>query len=459
MISSQGGPSNITSIPKYMVWREQNRVLEDISAYDFGGPGINLTGGDRPEQINGIHVSSSYFRLFGVPMAFGRTFSEEEDRPGGGHVAVISNGLWKRRFGADLNLIRRTILLGGEPHTVLGVTGPEFVPDPPADIWLPLQADPNSTNQGHYLRAAARLKPGITLEQARTQMKMAAEEFRRKFAGAVGVVMDPQDTFTAQMLQETMVSNVRPALLVLVGAVVFVLLIACSNVANLLLARATARTREISIRAALGAGRGRIIRQLLTESVLLSFAGGAVGLGMGWIGVRSLLAVNPGNLPRVGEAGSAVTLDWRILAFTVIISLVTGVLFGLIPALNASRPDLSSALKESTSRSGSSLRQNKARGALVIVEMALAIILLAGAGLLIRTFMALRNVDPGFDSHNVLTMQTSLTGARFEHTADLALFVHDALERIEGIPGALVAATTCSLPLEPSFMPPFIIEG
>jgi putative ABC transport system permease protein len=217
MISSEGSPGNITSIPKYMVWREQNRVLEDISAYDFGGPGINLTGGDRPEQIKGIHVSASYFRLFGVRMVAGRTFSEEEDRPGGGHVAVISNGLWKRRFGADLNLVGKTILLGGEPHIVLGVTGSEFVADPPADIWLPLQADPNSTNQGHYLRAAARLKPGVTLEQARTQMKMAAEEFRRKFAGAVGVVMGPQDSFTAQMLQETMVSNVRPALLVLIG--------------------------------------------------------------------------------------------------------------------------------------------------------------------------------------------------------------------------------------------------
>ncbi len=454
MLSSQGGTNNVTSIPKYMVWREQNRVLEAISAYDFGGPGINLTEGDRPEQIKGIHVSSDYFRLFGAPVVVGRTFSAEEDRPGGGYLVVISSGLWKRRFGSDPNLIGKTISLGGEPYTVLGVTGPEFAPDPPADIWLPLQADPNSTNQGLFLLAAARLQPGATLEQAKTQMKMAAEEFHRKFPGE-----SPQDSFTAQMLQETMVSDVRPALLVLTGAVVCVLLIACSNVANLLLARATARTREIAIRAALGAGRGRIIRQLLTESVLLFIGGGVVGLAIGWIGVRSLLAINPGDLPRVGEAGSAVTLDWRVLAFTLAISLATGLLFGLIPALNASRPDLNSALKESASRSGSSLRQNKARGALVIIEMALAIVLLVGAGLLIRTFVALRNVDPGFDAHRVITMQTSLTGSRFERTADLALFVHDALERIEGTPGVLAAATTCSLPLEPSFGLPFIIEG
>ncbi|MGH9666060.1 MAG: ABC transporter permease, partial [Bryobacteraceae bacterium] len=412
-IGSPQGNANITSIPKFMVWREQTRVLEEFTAYDFGGPGINLSGGDRPQQLKGIHASANYFRLFGAATALGRTFSADEDRPEGGHVVVISNGLWKGRFGGDPKIAGRTILLGGDPYTIIGVLGARFTPDPPADLWLPLQADPNSTDQAHYLRAAARLKPGVTLGAAKAAMAAAAAEYGRKFPGALG----PKESATAELLQDTIVSNAREALLVLLGAVSFVLLIACANVANLLLVRATGRKREIAIRAAIGAGRGRIVRQLLTESILLSSLGGMFGLLLGFAGVRALLAVNPGNIPRIGEAGAAVSLDWRVLSFTVLISLLTGVLFGLIPALNASRPDLSATLKESSSRSGTSLRQNKARSLLVVGEMALALVLLIGAALLIRTFVALHNVNPGFDTHNVLVMETSLTGSRFDHTA------------------------------------------
>jgi predicted permease len=455
MLNSPQGPGNITSIPKFMLWREQNRVFEDMAAYDFGGPGINLSGSDRPEQVKGIHVSANYFRLFGASPAIGRTFTSDEDRPRGGHYVVISNGLWTRRYGSDPSLIGKIMLLGGEPYTVVGVLGANYAPDPPADLWLPLQADPNSTDQAHYLRAAARLKPGATLDMAKTQMKLAADQFRRKFPGAMG----PDGSFTAELLQDTIVSNVRPALLILIGAVAFVLLIACANVANLLLVRATIRKREIAIRAAIGAGRGRIVRQLLTESVMLAVAGGTLGLLLGSIGVRALLAVNPGNIPRIGEGGAAVAADWRVLAFTLGVSLLTGVLFGLIPALNASRPDLASTLKESTSRSGTSLRQNKARGLLVVTEMALALVLLIGAALLIRTYIALRTVNPGFDAHNVLTMETSLTGSRYEHTAGLTQLTRDAVERIESLPGVTAASITCSLPLEPSFGLPFTIEG
>jgi putative ABC transport system permease protein len=237
------------------------------------------------------------------------------------------------------------------------------------------------------------------------------------------------------------------------------LLIACANVANLLLVRATGRRREIAIRAAIGAGRGRLIRQLLTESVLLSVVGGVLGLVLGIIAVRALLAINPGNIPRIGEHGTAVTLDWHVLAFTLGVSLFTGILFGLIPALDASRADLSATLKESGGRICSGFRQNKARSLLVISEMSLAIVLLIGAALLIRSFIALRSVNPGFDPHHVLTMEMSLTGSRFEKTAGVAQLVHDGVERLQSLPGVAAAGSTCCMPLEGGFGLPLIIVG
>src|SRR5208282_5370776 len=337
-LSSAEGNGNVTSIPKYTIWREQTQVLQDVAAYDEGGPGVNLTSGDRPEQLKGVHVSASFFPLFGAGMAAGRAFSVDEDRPGGARLVVISNGLWRRRFAADPNIVGRNIELGGEPYLVTGVLAATFTSDPPADIYLPLQADPNSIDQAHYLHSAARMKPGVTLAQAQAAMKLAAEEYKRKFPGSIA--MGPQDSFTAEPLRDTVIGDVRKSLLILLGAVGMVLLIACANVANLLLVRATMRKREIAIRAAMGAGRGRIIRQLLTESVLLSLGGGVFGLMLGYFGVRALLTINPGNIPRIGEQGAAITLDWRVLAFTLLVSLCTGILFGLIPAFNASQADL-----------------------------------------------------------------------------------------------------------------------
>jgi len=458
-LSSPQGNGNITSIPKFIIWREQTQVFQDVAAYDLGGPGVNLTGGDRPEQLKGVHVSAEFFRLFGARVVAGRTFSAEEDRPGGPPLAVIAGGLWRRRFGSDLNLVGKSIDLGGEPFTVIGILDPTFTSDPPADIYLPLKADPNSTDQAHYLRAAARLKPGVTLEKAKAAMKVAAEQFNRKFAAAAGAQLGPQGSFTAEPLRDTIVGDVRKALLVLLGAVSLVLLIACANVANLLLARATIRRREIAIRAAIGAGRGRLIRQLLTESVLLSLAGGLLGLGLGYFGVRGLLSINPGNIPRIGEQGSGITLDWRVLVFTLGVSVFTGVLFGLIPAFNASRTDLNATLKESGLRAGSGLRQNKARSILVVTEMALALVLLVGAALLIRTFGALRSVDPGFDARNVLTMQMSLTGTRFNKAAGVNQLVREVQRRVESLPGVTALASTCCLPLEGGFGLPLTIEG
>jgi putative ABC transport system permease protein len=238
-----------------------------------------------------------------------------------------------------------------------------------------------------------------------------------------------------------------------------VLLIACANVANLLLVRATMRKREIAIRAAMGAGRGRIIRQLLTESVLLSLGGGVFGLILGYFGVRALLTINPGNIPRIGEQGSAITLDWRVLAFTLLVSLGTGILFGLIPAFNASHADLGLTLKESGSRSGSGLSQNKARATLIVTEVALALVLLVGAALLIRTFAALRGVNPGFSTDKVLTMEMSLTGTPYENSAAVNQLVRDSQRRVESLPGVVAFASTCCLPLEGGFGLPFIIEG
>ncbi len=456
-LTSPQGNGDVTSIPKFNVWREQTDVFDAVAAYDFSGPGINLTGGDRPELIKGIHVSADYFRVFGAPVALGRTFTTEEDRPGGPAVVVISNGLWRNRFGGDPGVLNRTIDLGQEPYTIIGVLGPTYTGDPKSDIWMPLKPDPNSVDQGHYLRATARLKPGVTLAQAQAAMKHAAEEFKRKFPGSP--VMGPGASFTAVPLRDSVIGDVRFGLLLLFGAVGFVLLIACANVANLLMARATIRRREIAIRSALGAGRARLMWQLLTESLLLSLAGGVLGLGLGYVGVRALLAINPSDIPRVGEQGAGVALDWRVLLFTLLASILTGILFGLVPALSTSRSDINSTLRESGARSGTGLRHNKARAVLVITEMALALVLLVGAALLIRTFGALRGVNPGFDARNVLLMEMSLNGGRFEKAAGVDQLEREGRRRIESLPGVTAAAITCCVPLEGGFGLPFTIEG
>jgi putative ABC transport system permease protein len=444
------------SVPRFMAWREPNAALQDAAAYRFGV--MNLMGGDSPEQLAWGQVTVDFFRLFGAQLAAGRTFSADEDRPNGGKVVVLSHGFWQRRFGADPRLIGRTIPLSGDSYVVVGVLASTFTSaqfDPLPDVWTPFQMDPASTDQSNYFTAAARLKPGVTLAMANTQMQAAAEQFRARFPNAIR----PKGSFGVQLLQERMVRNVRTSLLVLVGAVSFVLLIACANVANLLLVRATARKREMAIRAAMGAARGRIVRQLLTENVLLSLVGGALGLGLGMAGIRALLAVNPGNIPRIGQDGSGVTVDWHVVAFTAAVSLATGMLFGLFPAFEASRADLNLTLKESSGRSGSGFRQNKARSILVVVEVALALVLLVGASLLIRSFAALRAVNPGFSSHNVLTMRMSLTEPRFTKAAAVDQLVRAGTERLRALPGIEAASTTCCVPLEGGYGLPFEIVG
>ncbi|MGC2401430.1 MAG: ABC transporter permease [Acidobacteriaceae bacterium] len=453
MNTAPDGNFPVASPTKFNNWRTQTSVLEDIAAYDFGGPGFNLTG-VVPEQVHGLHVSEAYFRLFGAPVILGRTFTPQEDAPNGGRVVVISYGLWQRKYAGNPNIIGTALSLGNEPYTILGVLGQTFQSDPPAEIWVPFQLDPDSTNQGHYFEAAARLKPGITLNQANAQMKLAYGEFRRRWPLA-----NPRNGFAVQPLRDSIVSDARSSLLVLLGAVGFVLLIACANVANLLLVRATGRKREFAIRAAMGATRQRIVRQLLTESLILAVAGGIAGLLLGYIGVRALLAVSPANLPRIGENGADVGMDWRVLFFTLGIALFTGILFGLFPAFGASRLDLNSTLKESSNRSGMGFRQGRARALLVVSEVSLALVLLIGAALLIRTFIALRHVNPGFDPRNVLTLEMSLTGDRFQKTAGAAQLSFDGRQRLRSIPGIEVSASTCCLPLEGGFGLPFDIVG
>ena len=455
MNSSPQGSGPAASVTKYNVWRRQTQVLEDVAAYDTGGPGLNVSGGGRPEQLKGIHVSREFFPLFGARTVLGRTFTPEEDSPGGGSVVVLSNSLWQRHFASDPKVIGRTLVLGSEPYTIVGVLDSRFTFDVPTDLYLPFQADPNSTNQGHFFRVAARLKPGVKLDAAKAAMTLAAEEFKRAWPGALG----PQNSFTVEPMQQLMVRNVRTALYVLLGVVACVLLIACVNVANLLLARATGRSREIAIRVAIGAGRSRIVRQLLTESVLLALIGGVAGLVLGAVGVRALLAVNPGNIPRIGPDGAGVGLNAVILVFTLLVSFGTGIVFGLAPALHAARTDLNATLKESSSRSGSGLRQNQVRSVLVVAEISLAMLLLTGAGLLIRSFAYLHNVDPGFDPHNVLTMDTALTGSRYDHTDAIWGMARQVLQRVDAVAGVEAAAASSYLPLQGGLGLGFVIEG
>ena len=452
-VSPQGsGPA--ASPAKFMHWRAQSDVLQDVSAFTAGV--MNYTGGEFPEQLQSGRVSADFFKLIGARVAAGRTFSADEDLPNAPKVVVLSKTLWQSRFAGDPNVSGRSIALNGEPYTIVGVLDDfdftEFGASP--QVWTPWQFDPNTREAGHYFRVAGRLKPGVTVEQANARLGASAATFREKFP-----TFGQNASFGVARFTEVLVRGVRTSLFVLAGAVSLVLLIACANVANLLLARATGRRREIAIRAAVGGSRGRIVRQLLTESILLSLAGGVLGLLFGWVGIRALLSVNTAGLPRVGEDGSLVSMDWRVVAFTLGLSLLTGIVFGLIPALQSSKADLTTTLKESSGRSGSGFRQNKVRSILVIVEVALALVLLIGSALLIRTALALSRVDPGFDVRNVVTMRTSMTGPQFAKAEAVETVIRNGVERVRAIPGVVHASATCCVPLQNGYGLSFNVVG
>lgn len=444
------------SIPRFSLWRQQTSIFQKVAAIDFGGAGMNITGTDHPEQVQGIHVSADYFAMLGAPLVEGRTFTAEEDSPNGGHVTVLSYGLWKSRYGGSPNIVGSTIQLDGTPYLVIGVIGPGFVTETPADLWVPFQFDLNSKDNVFFFTAAARLKTGVTIPQANAQMRLVADEFRRLYGNDS---LPPNGSFGVDSLQKEMIGDTGSRLFVLWGAVAFVLLIACANVANLLLARATARRREFATRAALGAGRMQIIRQLLVESLTMSLTGGALGLGLGFVGVRLLLRMNAGDIPRIGEDGARIALDPNILLFTLGVSLLTGIVFGLVPAISASRTNLATALNDNGSRSGMGIRSSKFRSVLVIVEMALTVVLVVGAALLIRTFMNLEAVDPGFALHNVLSMSMSVSGDRFQTTAPVAHVVQEGADRLHGVPGVVDAGVSNCLPMAGGFGMSFDVVG
>ncbi len=441
---------------KFAWWRTQTAALQGVAA--FRGGRINDTGGDLPEQLRWAQVSADYFRLFGAPIVQGRVFTPEEDLPNGPRVALISERMWERRFDRDAGVVGGSLSLSGEPHVVVGVVGDRFdfrdfgaAPD----VWTPFQLDPNATDQGHYFTVAGRLQPGVSLTQAQAMLEGSTAVYRERFPD----VIQDGAVFGAEPIREMLVRNARSLLLVLLGAVGFVLLIACANVANLQLVRALGRKREIALRTALGAGRRRIVRQLLTESVVLAMLGGALGLALGITGIRALLSVSTVGLPRIGADGALVAVDWRVMLFALLVSLGTGVLLGLLPALQGSRADLGATLKEGGGRTGAGFRQHRTRAVLVAAEVALALVLLVGSALLIRTSLSLSRVDPGFDAANVLTMRTSLTGPRFATAAGVGQALREGVDRVRALPGVEHAAATCCVPLEGGFDLPFIISG
>jgi len=444
---------------QFKVWRQQTDLFEDVSAHRLEF--VNVTAGPAPEQVAVARVTSSFFGVFGARLSHGRTFTADEDRPHGGDVAMLSYGLWVRRFGADPSAVGRTIALGGVPHLIVGIVGPHFDTEQfelRPEVWVPFQYDLERQDGGDSCTVTARLKPGVTVGQADARLRLAYTQSAQR--------LNSQNSWGARGLHDAMVGSVRSSLNLLFAAVGLVLLIACANVANLLLVRGDVRRREMAIRTAIGAGRGRLIRQLLTECVVLSLAGGVLGLVMGTMGIRTLLTVYPGTnpfnpfgtwLPRIGEGGSAVTADGRVLAFVLLLSVATGVVFGLLPGFQAARVSPQDALKQTGS--GSVGRRQRARALLVTGEIAVALMLVIGAGLLIRTSLALRAVKPGFRADHVLTMRMSVTGTRFEKRAGITELTRRGLDRVRAVPGVTAASTTCCMPLETVWQLSFIVQG
>jgi len=447
MNAVNGTPASPAASPtRYMHWRAQTDVIEDVAAY--GAVSLNFSGGDIAERVSASRVTETYFRAFRVPIARGRAFTSDEDLPGAPRTTVVSHDFWTRRLGGGAEVVGRTLSFGGVPYTVVGVVAPDFDTREfgGIDVWLPLQLDPNTIDHSEYFQVAARLKPGVTVEQARARIEASAASFHERFPAA----LNPRTGFSVVPFQEAIVGTpARRMLRTLFGAVGFVLLIACANFANLLLARASGRGQDIAIRSALGAGRWRIVRQLLTESALLSTVGGMLGLVLGFVGMRALLAINTAGLPRLGESGTLMGMDWRIVAFTVGLAVVTGVVFGLVPAIAASRTDLGSVIKVSSGRSGSGFRQNKTRSVLVVAEIGLAVVLLVGAALLIRTSLALGRVDPGFTVDDVIVMRTPLSEPRLRTSTGVMEVIRSTLARVRAIPNVEAATASCCVPLQP----------
>src|SRR2546422_4154222 len=441
-------PQMSISYPNFLDWREQNKVFSGIAAMQFRS--LNLTGTDEPERLAGSGVSAEFFDVLGIRPALGRSFASEEDRPGANPVCIISHGLWERRFGSDPAIINKQVSMSGASYTLIGVLPASYAFGTPTDVFVPigLRADEMKERGNHPgIYAIARLKPGVTVETARAELIAMAQRIGVQY-GMKG------NSATLTPLHEAFVGDVRRPLFILLGAVGFVLAIACANVANLLLARAATRQKEIAIRAALGAGRLRIIRQLLTESILLAFLGGMIGLLLAVWGIDLLRSASIDSLPTT----AAIKLDGSVLIFTLLVSLVTGIVFGLAPALAAAKADLHDTLKEGGRGSGPGGRSAWLRSTLVVSEVALSLVLLIGAGLLIKSFVRILDTDPGFKPQNLLTMQLSLNVKKDEGGKVLNFF-NDLNGRIAGLPGVEAAAFSNGMPLGQTTDTSFAIVG
>src|SRR5215213_5987441 len=452
-------PHNVVNPGNLLDWRDQSNSFEEVAA--FVDQRYNLTGAGEPEEVAAQAATPKLFRLLGARPALGRTLMNGDEAEGRADVVVLSHGLWQRRFGGAADVVGRTVTLNGGAATVVGVMPPDFrwfikensLSGKPADLWVPLALteQQRTERRGRFLSAAALLKPGVSVEQARSELDTIAARLETQYPD-----VDKGWGASVVPLREQLTGEIKPALLVLLGAVGFVLLIACVNVANLQMARAAGRRKEMALRAALGAGRLRLIRQLLTESLLLAAAGGALGLLLAHWGVAALGAVIPASLPVFG----GISLEPAVLGFTLGASLLTGVAFGVVPAVETSRLNLSESLKESGRGDVGVGRAGRVRGALVVAEVGLALVLLVGAGLMVRSFVRLQAVDPGFDASNLLTMRLMLPGSKYPEDARKVEFFRRATERLRALPGVRSASAVSALPFaDMGAATSFAVEG
>ena len=444
----EGIPQNWLSEPEYWDLLDHNESFSQIGAYALGDS-ANLTRLDAPPvRVSEVDATANVLPLLGVAPALGRVFNTEEDQPGRAHFALLSYALWQSQFAGDPNIVNKSIRLDGEPYTIVGVLPKQFALRKPADVWVPLALDRAHPNDrgSHGLDVLARLKPGVTAAQASAALDRFADDLRRAYPNYYG---NSKKAFGMYLVpvKDQMVAKIRPALLVLLGAVTFVLLIACANVANLLLAHASSREQELAVRAALGAGRARLVRQLLTESVVLALAGGLVGLFLAYWGVSGLRALVPANTPRFDE----VRLDPTVLLFTLGVSVCTGLFFGVAPAWQVARTDLRESLNESGRGGSASGDRRRLRSMLVVSELALAVLLLVGAGLLIRSFGHLLEVYPGFQTQHQLTMELALPEKGYADGASVQRFYAQLLRRVSALPGIQAAGAISRMPLTDSY--------
>jgi putative ABC transport system permease protein len=437
--TTQSVPRDFISVPNLEDYRAGSRTFEGFST--FVPQSVNLTGaGAEPERVVGAFVTSSFFSVVGVEPARGRAFIAEDDAQGGGQVAILNHDLWVRRFGADPDILGKSLTFNGEPYTVVGVMAEGFgLPSTTTDVLLPAQKWPNykPVRSTHNAWVIGRIRAGVTREAAEDELRAIAKRLEEAY---------PEDNrgrgVTLVGLQEYFIEDIRPGLLVLLTAVGLILLIACANIANLLLARGAARQREVALRSALGASRLRLLRQLLTETLLLALAGGAAGLLLAQWGVDALVALNPGELPTAQKIG----LDGRVLGFSLGLSALTGVVFGLVPALQLSKTDVTRALKEGSRGGGEGRQRARLRGAFVVAQVALSLVLLVSAGLLLNSFYRLLSASPGFDPQNLLTMEYRMPKNRYAKGEQQWTFHREVVERVGRLPGVESAAVVRGLP-------------